>query len=402
MAVRYIAYNSQGERISGRLEVESLETAEQLLWRSDLTVVSLKKERRLPSIQELMPTFFRPKPQELVSFTRDLATLLQSGIRLLPAIGVLLPRVRAALFKKALRQVEQDIRTGVSFSEACSKHTNIFPAIYSRLLTVGEETGRLELMLNQAADYMEKQAALASKLKRAMTYPALVSGVGLVAAIILVGWALPGMSGLFGEFGTEQPWSARVLLSLSVWGGNHGWQLAVGIFAVVVGAFLYFRTRSGRRRLDYLSLKLPVVKNIVRSNSMSRFSDTMATLMAAGLPLTEVMDLMLRTAPNAPVYDAMLQVRTDLLTGEPLSQAISKQSLFPPLVPQMVAVGEESGTLEQNLGTLTRFYEKEADEAVSSLTRMFEPAIIIVVGLVIGFIAVTLISSMYGVMGEIE
>ncbi len=404
MAVRYVAFTHQGERVSGTLPVDSERTAEEQLWQSGLIVVSLKKERpplRF-SLYEQLPTFFRPKPQELVAFTRELANLLQAGIVLLTALKVLKERIRNPLLKKAVQDIIQDVEVGTSFSQAIARHPNIFPPIYSRLVTIAEQAGRLALLLQQIATYLEKQVALSSKVRSSLRYPSMVAVVGLVAAVLLSTFALPSITNLLGEYGGKLPTSARILISFSNFLKNYGLILFAGILALASVLAFYFRTASGARRWDYLILKIPAVGNLVLYNNISRLSRTLHTLLAAGIPLAESLDLTIKTSQNAAVREALAQVKQGMLGGQRLSQAMAQHRIFPALVPQMISVGEQSGTLERNLEALANFFDEQADAMATRMTSMIEPTMIIVVGLVIGFIAITIMSSLYGVIGQIR
>ena len=403
MAIRYVAYTREGERVSGTLPVDSEEAAQELLWRSDLTVVSLKRERRLRfNIYEQLPTLFGPKPHELVAFTRELANLLQSGIALLPSLQLLLERVRSPLFKRALQIIIQDIETGVSFSQAISRHPKVFPPIYSRLVIVGEQAGRLALMLHQIANYLEKQAMLTAKIKSSLRYPSFVVFVGVAAAILLGIFALPTISNLFKEFGAKLPLPAHLLIVFSdfikVWG------IWVLIGAVIFAFILswYIRTPHGLGRWDRFTLRAPVIGNLVRYNNLSRFAHTLHTLLTAGIPMSESIDLTMRTSQNAVIRDALRKVNQDVLRGEMLSQALARQKVFPSLVPQLISVGEQSGTLESNMETLANFFDRQAERTAASLTSLIEPVVVMIVGLMVGFIAMAIFTSLYGLIGQLK
>lgn len=406
MVINYIAYNPEGERLSGSVEANSTQAAEAILIRSNLTVVSLKKEFRFPKLsldlQKQLPTIFRPKAQELVGFSRELANLLDSGISLLPAIRLIHERIRGSLFKQALIQIAQDIEMGGSFSKACSKHPAIFPPMYIRLIAIGESTGRLGVMLQQAAIHIEKQLEMRKKVKKAIRYPAVVILIGIAAFAILVNVTLPALTGLLEEVGGELPLNARMLLATSNFLTSYGMYILAGIIAAIFIGWRYFRTASGKIRREKLQIRIPMVRGVSINSNVANFSRTLSTLLAAGIPLTEAIELTINATDSTIMRNALMEVREDLLTGQQLSTAISRQKVFPNVVSQMVSVGEQAGTLQQNLDTLSDLYEKSTNESVDSLTGFIQPMIVIIAGGMIGFIMITLMQSIYGAIGQMK
>lgn len=405
MVIKYIAYNPEGERLSGSLEAETPQAAEKILIRSNLTVVSLKKEFRFPKLsfdlQKQMPSLFRLKTQELVSFNHELASLLESGISLLPAIKVLQSKVRNSLFKRTLQQVSKDIELGISFSEACSKHPNVFPSIYIRLVTIGEATGNLRVMLHQAAIHLEKQTAMKAKVKKALKYPFVVLLIGILATIIMMTVTLPALTNLISESGGELPLNARILLSTNDFLVAYGLYMLLGFSLAGLLGWVYFRTPSGIKRKEHLLRRLPLIRGVTANSNMATFNRNLSTLLDAGIPLTEAIELTINATDSDIVRNALVEVRGDLLTGEQLSQAISRQEVFPPMVSQMITVGEQAGTLQSNVEALANLYEQATDESVDTLTGMIQPTVVVLAGGLVGFIMITLMQSVYGSMQQI-
>ncbi|MEK7849105.1 MAG: type II secretion system F family protein, partial [Chloroflexota bacterium] len=401
MAIRYVAYTKEGERVAGTLNADSAAAAEETLWRSDLIVVSLRqarqKSRAGPSrLARLLPTLYRPKVSDLVNFTRDLATLLESGIALHTSLRVIQDRVANPLFKEAVKQVSSDIEAGGSLSQAVAKQPNMFPAMYPRLVTVGEETGRLDIALRQISNHLEKQAATGQKLRRALGYPAFVGLLGIGAAFMMMTYTLPALMKLFQEYEAQLPLTTRLLMATTGIMDRYGIHIALAVAVTGVSLFLYFRSRQGAPRWDRLIFKFPMVGRVVWLANVFRFTSTLHTLLAAGLPLTEALDLTATAATNTKVQAAIVKLRQDVTAGQSLSQALAQQPIFPDMIHQMVTVGEESGSLTQNLATLSAFYEQEADRGVSGLTGMIEPVMLLMVGGLVGFIALSTMSALYG------
>lgn len=407
MAIRYVAYSQDGRRIEGSLPVETPAQAEEMLWRSELTVVSLKQDR--PTLHEFrhqlyrqLPTLFKPKALELVSFTRELATLLHAGIPLFSALAIVQERASNPLLKEAVTDIVQHIQGGGSFSEAVAKHPSIFPALYSRLVTVGEETGRLELILLEIANYMEGQAVLARKVTSAMRYPAFVAVVASGAGFILITFSLPALTLLFKEYGANLPITTKILIAITDIANHYGKLILAAAVLLTVGLWAYFRTPRGAPKKDALVLKLPMIGRVARLAMLYRFTSGLHTMLNAGLPLVEALQLTERTSGNTQVQTALAKTREDIMSGRSLSQAVAHQPFFPTFFSQMIAVGEVSGTLSQNLDSLAKFFNEETDRAVTSLTGMIEPTMILVIGGMVGFIAVAVMSSLYGIIGQIK
>ena len=402
MAFRYVAYNSAGEMVTGTLAVDSEEAAEAAIWQSDLAVVTLKKERRLPSLYQMLPTLLGPKPRDLIAFTRELGTLLEAGIPFLPALRLLRDQTGNRMFCDALRRVVQDVETGVMFSEACSKHPLVFPELFRRLVAVGEETGEIQPMLKRLVAYMERREAMLSRVRRSLAYPALTLAIGLVAVFVLLTFSLPALTGLFKEYGADLPLTTRILVLLGGLSKAYGGYAGIAVVLVAILAWWYTHTPVGARQWDYLVIRMPVAgETVVRSN-MATLASTTSTLLSAGINLTDALDVVTRSTHNAVVRNSLVKVKTSVLTGSSLSVALTEHPVFPRLFAQMVGVGEETGTLERNLEALAAFYEQETEKSVSTLTGMIEPLLILMVGLGVGFIAVSIMSALYGLLQHIK
>lgn len=428
MAYKYVAYTSAGERVEGVLEVDTEEAAEDSLrnsgmtiaemrggrsgqsefrikvrGNSDMTVVELRRVRPPMTLEELLPSLYAIKKREVIIFSRQLATLLTSGIAILQALRLLRAESTKKLFTKVLGQIIEDIQQGTSLSMAFGKHPAVFPTVFIRLMEVGEQTGNLEEILQRLADYMDKEESLVRKIRGAMVYPAMIIVLAGVVALIFVNFVIPGMTGLFAEFKAELPLPTRILIASSDIVRGNFMQIIGGMVVLGCGGYFYARTVQGRRQIDYAVMtRVPLIRAVVTKGNMARLAGILAMLLAAGLPLTEIMDLLKRTTQNVALLEALEQVRTDVLGGASMSEALGKQQVFPPMLGQMVKVGEETGALSENLQTLARFYEEETDRAVTTLTSMIEPVLIVAIGGFIAFLAVSIISPMYSILKVIR
>ena len=408
MQYKYVAYRAGGNVVTGILEAESEQRAEELLWQSDMTIVSLKKKRTYPSVREVLPTLFGIKRDDIVNFSRDLATLLGSGVGILPALTMLYERTPKASLSKLLREILVSVETGSSFSEACAQHPTVFSPFYIRLTKVGEEIGNLELMLRQITVQMQKEAAIVSKVRGALAYPIFVLAVAVIAVIVLLTFVVPAISGLFAEVGAGQlPIITRIMVAISDFLKasplalpNVMWVI-IGLALLIGGGLWYSKTPRGKRLKDSLVLKIPIIKDVSIKGTMSRMARNLSTLLGGGITLTEALDLVIETTDNATYKDALSKVRSDVHSGQMFSRAMMEHPIFPPMLTQVVAVGEQSGKLEANLEVVADFYEMETDKAVSRATGMLAPILVVFVGGVVALIAMSMIQPIYGLAGQI-
>lgn len=402
MAIEYIAYNEKGERVSGILPVESLQSAQDALWASNLVVLRLKKRRGALSLSKLLPTFFGVKPKDIVTFTRELASLLEAGIALAPALRILYEKADKAALRDVVRSLLQDVEAGLSFSEACTKQPTTFPSYYIRLIQVAEQTGELRKILLEILVYMERQAAIVAKIKKALVYPTFVLAVGIVAAFILITVALPALGGLLKEYSAELPLATRLLVAVGDIVRDYGKYALIAVVVLAGLGWRYFRTPRGRNHRDAIILKTPVVGRVVYHSQMARLCSSLATMLSGGVPTAEAIHLSIVVTDNSVLRNALTQVYREVLSGGRLEAAILKQGVFQRLFSQSVGIGEETGNLKVNLRGLAAFYEQETDRIAARVTGMIEPVIILFVGLFVAFFAVAIFSAIYSLIPQIR
>ncbi|MCD6519402.1 MAG: type II secretion system F family protein [Anaerolineae bacterium] len=399
MAYRYIAYTPQGQKIQGRIEADSEEAAEELLWKQNYTVVSLREVRDKETF-----TLFRGKikTRELIVFSRQLATLIESGIPIVRALQLLQDQVSGKRLREVLGEIIIEVQQGRFFSEAILRHEKDFPAFYGRLLEVGEQSGNLEMVLRQLALYLEKEEALVRKIRGAVAYPlfVLVMAIGVVFLMLTV--ALPPLMNLFISFDAELPLPTRILLALTNFFSSYKFYI-LGVATLLIGAFILFiKTERGKELFDRFLLKIPLIGNVIIQGAVARMCRSMATLLQAGISLPEILEMVIRSQGNRVIRKALEDVHIQLLQGNGLAEPLSEHKVFPGMLIQMVRVGEETGALDTNMQTLAQFYEDEVDRVVGALSSALEPALTIFVGVIVGFVAVSVIMPMYSLMGSIK
>ncbi len=400
---RYVATTRQGNPVKGSIKATSEIAAERLLVAQGYIPEHVEIAPSMFSLEEAFPTFFRVKPRDVVVFSRQMATLLRSGISLLPAMEVLQGQVASSrAFNIILGSIINDLRSGSSFSQAVTKHPKAFDEIYCRSIAVGEETGNLEAVLHQMADYIERHQALTQRVKKALTYPVMVLSAGVVVVIVLVAVVMPQMMGMFTAMNVDLPLPTKILIAVTEIFQNYTLYFIVGgVILFVVGLWMTKRP-SGKRVLDRLRLSMPLIGPPALLSELGRFSRTLSVMIGAGLHLQESMELLPHATTNIIFRDALNKVNERLLLGEGLSEPMTRVSLFPPLLVQMVAVGEESNTLDFTMGVVADFFETAAEEKTNAMVGMIGPISTIGIAFMVGFIALSVLMPMYTITGAFD
>lgn len=398
----YIAYDGSGTEKRGILHVEEEETAERILLQRGLTVAKLTFTSPGIDLAKWFPTFFGPKRQDVIIFSNQLANLIESGVPILSAMELMAGEITSSSLRKVLRVIVEDIRQGNSISSAMAKHEEVFPPFYHRMIRVGEQTGNLDQVLRQLATHMEKEEAVKKDIQGAMTYPAVILLLAFGVVMILLNFSLPPLLQLYSEFDAQLPWPTRFLMGASSFFMQYRLYLFLGLIILIGGIIFYVRLPQGKRRLHLLLLKVPVLGKINTFGNVVRFSRTLSTLLRAGLQITESMELTRQTLQNVILKEEIEDLRQETLQGRGISGPLAESPFFPPMLAQVVRVGEETGTLDTHLETTAAFYEEEVDRSLENLTTLLEPAMIIFVGIIVGFVAISVILPMYSLLGQIR
>jgi type IV pilus assembly protein PilC len=402
MDYQYVASSADNRIVKGKVSAASEEAATDMLAYGGYRLLSLKEVTPFFNAEKLTARFSTINPREIVMFTRQLALLLESGTDVVTSLELLQAQVTNRSLKKIIAGVVSDVRGGYPLSDALSKHPRAFPPMYHRLVSVGEKTGNLETVLRRAADYIERDATTKSSIKGALVYPAILLILAIVVIGILVAFVLPSFTSLYASFNVELPGITKAFMAIAAWLQHYGLWLLLGIVVAIIVGYAYTKTPTGKYRWGKLTLSFPLIGHINLLNELSRCCRSMALLYGSGLPLPEIMTLIIQGTSNKAMAMALTGVQQDMIAGAGLSGPMGKSDLFMPLMVQMTAVGEETGNLDNTLSTVAESYETEADDKTKAMVALINPAMTIIIGAIVGFIALALLSAMYSIYGQVS
>jgi len=399
MSYKYTAYTTDKRVVQGTIEVTSESLAEGALYRAGYQhIISLKEVPHGLSLESQIPTLFGVKTQEVIEFSGQLATLIESGITIHNSLQLLEGQTTKKSLKKTIYGLIEEIQGGNSLSQALSNYPLVFSNTYCQVIKASEQAGNLEIGLRQAAGYLEKQAVANQKIKRAMLYPAFVMLMAAGISILLITVALPPLVALFNSLGAELPLLTTLLINITSFFLDRIYYVIAGILIIIMLIISLLKLPSVKLLKDSIILKMPVIGNISIERSVQNFCQTSAMLLKAGLRLPTIMEIAIQTNRNRVIRQALSNVRDRLVQGEGLSQPLGEIKMFPPLLVEMVIVGEKTGTMDNTLATLADFYEKKVDRRIDALISMIEPALTAVIGVVVIFIALSMITPLYSIL----
>jgi type IV pilus assembly protein PilC len=392
----YEALDKSGKQVKGIIEASSEEVIIEKLRNMGYYPLSVTINKRkaaqvdvlaMPGLRNI---FHRVKLKHVTAFTRQLATLIDAGLPIVRSLRILEEQVESVIFKEKIAQIANDIEAGSTLSDALAKHPKIFDALYVNMVRAGELGGVLETILNKIAEFLEKRQYIAGKIRSAMMYPVIVMilATGIVSFILL--FIMPKFADIFTQLGAELPWLTQTLIDLSYILAHYMVWVVIGLFIVWRIIKRIYRTKEGKFVIDSITLKLPVFGELVRKSAIVRFSSTLATLITSGVPILQALDIVRETSGNEVVSRAMQDVYESVKEGETIHEPLSRCPVFPPLVVHMVAVGEETGAIDQMLNKVAEAYEREVDDMVNAMTSLLEPLLIVFLGAIVGVIVVAL------------
>ena len=377
--------DKKGNRVKGRgLAKDEMEMRADLR-RQGIAATKVRKERQLFKGEG------KVTPEDIAIFARQLATMLTAGIPMVQAFEIIGVGHDKPAVQKLVLAIKADIETGNSLNQALAKHPLYFDDLFVNLVEAGEHAGALETVLDKIATYKEKTEALKKKIKKALFYPAAVLAVAVIVTVILLIFVIPQFESLFKGFGADLPAFTQFVINLSRWMQSNGWMLLIIVVAAAFTfGYFYKRSRPMRQFIDRVSLQIPVIGPILKKAAIARFARTLATMFAAGVPLVEAMKSVAGATGNIVYQDATMRMRDEISTGLRMQRAMENTGLFPNMVVQMIAVGEESGSLDEMAGKVADFYEADVDAAVDALSSLLEPLIMVILGVLVGGLVVAM------------
>jgi general secretion pathway protein F len=387
----YKALTSGGKSIQGLREADSPKTLRATLRRDGVFLTEVLGEQQVKAQQAREVSvkrwvFGRVGAQDLAIATRQLAVLVHAGIPLVEALTALVDQVEHERLKRVLGDVKQRVNEGASLADALGMHPAVFGPLFVNMIRAGEHSGALDVVLVRLAEFTESQARLRSKIAGTMAYPAAMVVIGSVIMMILFTVVIPKITRIFENTSATLPWYTHALIATSTFVSRWWWAIVIAAIAGIYGFFRWKRTPAGRARWDRFVLKLPVFGPLVRQIAIGRFTRTLSTLLKSGVPLLTAMDIVKNVLGNTRLSDVVEQARDSIREGESIAAPLKRSGEFPPLVYHMVAIGERSGALEEMLANVAGAYEDQVETTVGALTSLLEPAMIVGMGVVVGFI----------------
>ncbi|MQG18615.1 MAG: type II secretion system F family protein [SAR202 cluster bacterium] len=401
MDIKYKAYTQNGEKVDGILETESEKTAYTILEKQKLLPYHLEKIENKTYKFSLNITF-KVRTQDLITFTKQLSSLLNAGIPLRKALLIQEEQTKSKKLRKTLSKITNDIENGSSFSAAFSYHKSVFPEFYLRLLKVGEATGNIQSTLNQLSNFLSRKRKTSDKIKQALIYPIFSLSVALFAAFILVTYSLPALQDLLSQFGGTIPITTKILIYSSEILSTYSYVFITIIFILISLFLLSTKVQISKMILDKFLLSIPIVSKIILSSNMFFITNTLSTLIKAGVPVIESMKLAEYVLTNSQIRKWLSLVTQKASQGEKLGDAFKAVKGFPTIISDAISISELKGELTETLDGLSSYYEDLTETSVSNTTELIQPIVILGVASVVGFIAVAVIQGIYSTLGAVN
>lgn len=390
----YEGRTAQGKVVKGDdLEAPSIEAAIAMLRERRIKPIpsrirekgsGLQKEIKIPGLGETV------KPRDVAVFTRQFATMIDAGLPIVQCLDILGEQSTNKLLRTTVRTIRQDVEGGATLADSLRKHPKIFDDLYVNMVQAGETGGILQGILNRIAVFIEKAYRLKKKVKGAMIYPASIVFVAVVVVAVLLIWVIPVFAELYGSMGKALPVPTQICIDISNWFVANYYYLGGGVFAVIMAIKLYYKTEQGRFNIDRLMLRMPIIGDLLRKVAVARFSQNMSLLLSSGVPILDGLAITARTAGNKIIEKAVMDSRVSISQGRTIAEPLKESGIFPPMVCQMVAVGENTGGLDNMLKKVSELYEEEVDDAVANLTALMEPMIMVVLGVILGGLVISM------------
>jgi type IV pilus assembly protein PilC len=397
------ARSRNGSAQQGVMEAPNQAVVEAQLKRFGFSAISIKQQGKGLSMEIKIPGFGSKKvtTKEIVIFTRQFATMIDSGLPLVQCLEILSSQQENKTFKEVLLKVKESVESGSTFADALAKHPKVFDNLYVSLVAAGEVGGILDTILNRLAAYTEKSMKLKKQIKGAMVYPATVMSVAVIVVGVIMIFVIPTFAKMFADYGGDLPGPTKIVISLSNFLVKYIVVILAAIFGLVFLFKKYYATANGQKVIDRFALRAPVFGDLIRKVSVAKFTRTLGTLVSSGVPILDGLDIVARTAGNKIVEEAIMKVRQSISEGKTIAEPLQQSGVFPPMVVQMIAVGEATGAMDAMLSKIADFYDDEVDSAVSAMTAMLEPMLMVFLGVVVGGLVIAMYLPIFKIAGTV-
>ncbi len=399
----YRVRDRSGKVITGVLEAETASGVSQRLKQMGYFVIGIEEEKASLAKKELH--IFKPKakPKDVTIFTRQFATMINAGLPLVKCLDILTRQTENPILAEVIADVQHEVEMGRSLSEALAKHPDEFKDLYVSMVKAGEIGGVLDDVLLRVANTLESEQEIKRKIKSAMTYPTVMFGISILLLAVMLLFVVPAFQNMFEKMGAKMPALTKVIIGMShVMASWKGLLIIMVIGFGIWGLRKWIKTDAGRRKFDAFKLKMPVVGTLFHKLAMSRFSRTLGTLVSSGVPILHALEITSNTVGNRIVADQVDGVRSGVKEGDSIARPLSQSTVFPPMVTQMLAIGEETGALDTMLNKVADFYDSEVSAAVESLTSMLEPVLMVFLGATVGLIVISLYMPIFSLISQLK
>jgi len=400
MRYKYKSISSNGRESEGLYVGDSESGLINMLRERKELIISIERDVQSEAQIEIFKK--RVKKKDLALFCRQFYTMISAGLGIVPCLEILVSQTQNKTFKNAIADTYEEVQKGLTLSESMKKHNNVFPTILISMVEAGEVSGNLDTIMLRMAEHFEKENKIENKVKSSMVYPAVLAVVTVAVVIFMLVFIMPTFVGMFEGSGTELPGLTQMLINMSNSLKTYWYIYTAVIIAIVFGISMYKKSEEGTKFFDSLKLRLPVVKGTSTMLATSRFTRTLSTLMSSGIPLIQAMEVVSRVVNNSIIEERLISGIENIRKGVSLSRTVKDVGIFPPMVDSMIRIGEESGSLDSMLYKTADFYDEEVETSMQKLTSMIEPLMIVVMGLLIGFIVIAMYLPMFDMMKTVQ
>ncbi|BDV43132.1 type IV pilus inner membrane protein PilC [Geotalea uraniireducens] len=385
------AKSRTGSVQKGVMEAANAGLVENQLKRYGFSAISVKEEGKGLSMEIKLPGF-APKVQakDIVVFTRQFATMIDSGLPLVQCLDILSSQQENKTLKEVLLKVKETVEGGSTFADALAKHPKVFDRLYVNLVAAGEVGGILDTILNRLAAYIEKAMKLKKQIKGAMVYPTTIMSIAVIVVGVILVFVIPTFAKMFADFGGDLPGPTKFVIALSNFVVKYILLIVGLIFASIFGVKKYYSTPKGKKLIDKMALKAPIAGPLIRKVAVAKFTRTLGTMISSGVPIMDGLEIVAKTAGNTVVEEAIFKVRQAISEGKTMAEPLQECGVFPPMVVQMISVGEATGAMDAMLSKIADFYDDEVDDAVSAMTAMMEPLLMVFLGTAVGGLVIAM------------